>query len=471
MIRLFKQYLRISFLVLAISEVLVFIISIYTSSSLYRLFEEPGIQEDVATQPDYLLLRALTFGTVMFVSLFSMGLYSTNHLRLNTTSILLRVSVSYLLGTLVLTLLFLVSPELYLDRGEYMLSLTISFSLIVSIRLMFIEIVDRNRLKRKILVYGSGKNASHIAEFIQNPAVKTGFKIVGFVHAEGDQDTVHPHMIRTIDGRLVRFAQKRRISEIVVAADDRRQKPQIEQLLECRLRGINVIELPSFFERETKKVRLDLATPGWMIYSDGFKCGTVRDSLKRGFDIGASLMLLLVTWPVMILTALAILLESGWGSSILYRQIRIGKAQQPFAVLKFRSMIENAEKEGEVRWASRSDERITYVGAVIRKFRIDELPQILNVLRGEMSFVGPRPERPEFVKQLSKKIPYYIKRHYVKPGITGWAQLKYPYGDSEKDAREKLQYDLYYAKNYTLFFDLVILIQTVEIVLFGKGAR
>ncbi|MEN8133670.1 MAG: TIGR03013 family XrtA/PEP-CTERM system glycosyltransferase [Pseudomonadota bacterium] len=471
MIRLFKQHYRVPFLILGATEALVFISTVYAASSLYRLYEQAGIQETTATDSDHLLLLALTFCIVMSVSLFSMGLYSTNHLQLSAAGILLRESASYVLGTAVLTLLFYLVPELYLNRAEFLLSLAISFSLIIALRLVFIDIVDTNRLKRKILVYGSGRNASHIAEFIEDPALRPGVKVVAFIHAQGDHDTVDPRMIKTIRGRLAKFAQRRRVSDIVVAVDHRRGNLQTEQLLECRLRGINVIELPSFFERETKKVRLDLITPGWMIYSDGFKHGTMRDGIKKGFDIGVSLMLLLLTWPVMILTAVAILLESGWGSSILYRQIRIGKAQHPFAILKFRSMIGNAEQEGKARWARQNDDRITRVGAVIRKFRIDELPQLFNVLRGEMSFVGPRPERPEFVEQLSLEIPYYLKRHYVKPGITGWAQLKYPYGNSKEDAREKLQYDLYYAKNYTLFFDLVILIQTVEVVLFGKGAR
>ncbi|MCP4410855.1 MAG: TIGR03013 family PEP-CTERM/XrtA system glycosyltransferase [Gammaproteobacteria bacterium] len=471
MIRLFKQHYRVPFLILGAAEALVFILTVYAASSLLRLNQEAGIRETTAIDPDHLLPLALTFCAVMTVSLFSMGLYSTNHLQLSAAGILIRESAGYVLGTAVLTLLFYLVPELNLNRAEFLLSLTISFSLITALRLVFIDIVDKNHLKRKILVYGSGKNASHIAEYIDSPALKSGVKVVAYIHTEGDHDTVDPRMIKTIRGRLAKFAKKRRINDIIVAVDDRRRNQHTEQLLDCRLLGINVIELPSFFERETKKVRLDLVTPGWMIYSDGYKYGTMRDSIKKGFDIGASLILLLLTWPIMILTTAAILLENGWGSPILYRQTRIGKAQHPFEVLKFRSMIENAEQGGKVRWARQNDDRITQVGAIIRKFRIDELPQIFNVLRGEMSFVGPRPERPEFVEQLSLEIPYYLKRHYVKPGITGWAQLKYPYGESTDDAREKLQYDLYYAKNYTLFFDLVILIQTVEVVLFGKGAR
>jgi sugar transferase (PEP-CTERM system associated) len=333
------------------------------------------------------------------------------------------------------------------------------------------DVVDRNRLKRRLLVYGSGVLASHIAKLIEKNSVKSDMKVLGYIHAEGEPDRIDPPMVRHLNEPLVRFAKKRRVSEIVVAVDDRRKVLPVDQLLECRLRGIEVIDLNCFFERETKKLRVDLVTPSWMTFSDGFKRGALREYLKRGFDILASLFLLTITWPVMILSALAILLESGWGSTVFYRQKRVGRAQKPFEVLKFRSMIENAEQNVGVCWADKDDDRVTRVGSVIRKYRIDELPQILNVLRGQMSFVGPRPERPEFVKVLGEKVPYYVKRHYVKPGITGWAQLRYPYGDSDKDAMEKLQYDLYYVKNYSLIFDLVILLQTVEVVLFGKGAR
>jgi len=252
--------------------------------------------------------------------------------------------------------------------------------------------------------------------------------------------------------------------------DDRRRNFPLGELLECRLDGIEIIELVTFLERETGKVHIDVLNPSWLIFGAGFRRDALRRSSERIFDVVASTLLLLGAAPIMLLTALAIIIESGPRAPVFYRQRRVGFRGSEFEVVKFRSMAVDAEKNGAV-WATDNDSRVTRVGTVIRKLRIDELPQILNVLKGDMSFVGPRPERPEFVAQLSESIPYYNERHWVKPGITGWAQLCYPYGASERDAIEKLQYDLYYVKNHSLLFDFMVLAQTAEVVLLGKGAR
>ncbi|MDH3590100.1 MAG: TIGR03013 family PEP-CTERM/XrtA system glycosyltransferase, partial [Gammaproteobacteria bacterium] len=238
---------------------------------------------------------------------------------------------------------------------------------------------------------------------------------------------------------------------------------------DCKLNGIRVSDVLTYFERETGKVKLDLLYPSWMIFSEGFARNRLQTISERVFDIVASVILLLITWPIMLLVAFAVILDDGF--PILYRQERVGFQGHLFEVLKFRSMHVDAEKDGVPQWAASDDERVTRVGRIIRKFRFDELPQIINVLRGDMSFVGPRPERPDFVDQLSQRIPYYRERHCVKPGITGWAQLKYEYGASQQDALEKLQYDLYYVKNHTLLLDLMILLQTAEVVLWRTGAR
>jgi sugar transferase (PEP-CTERM system associated) len=234
---------------------------------------------------------------------------------------------------------------------------------------------------------------------------------------------------------------------------------------------VEITELVSFLERETGKVRLDILNPSWMIFSEGFRQGRVHATLERIFDMVASLALLIPATPVMLLTALAIKLTEGPRASVFYRQVRVGQYGKPFRLLKFRSMSENAEADGKPQWAQKNDNRVTRVGSLIRRTRIDELPHILNVLRGEMSFVGPRPERPEFVAELNERIPYYRERHSIKPGITGWAQLCYPYGSSEQDATEKLQYDLFYVKNHSLLFYIAILVQTVEVIVWRKGAR
>jgi len=234
--------------------------------------------------------------------------------------------------------------------------------------------------------------------------------------------------------------------------------------------GVEVTEVLTFLERETGRVRIDMLNPSWMIFSEGFRRDPLRLFSSRALDLAAGIGVLAASLPFMVLTAIAIRFEDGWRAPVLYAQTRVGLGGRPFRLMKFRSMRQDAESNG-AQWTQSGDPRITKVGAVIRTLRIDELPQVFNVLWGQMSFVGPRPERPEFVEQLAEKIPYYVQRHCVKPGITGWAQLCYPYGSSEQDALEKLQYDLYYIKNNSLLFDVAILIQTAEVVFLGKGAR
>jgi sugar transferase (PEP-CTERM system associated) len=271
------------------------------------------------------------------------------------------------------------------------------------------------------------------------------------------------------DGDLLRFAVRHQVEEIIVAMDDRRQGFPENFLRECRLRGIAVQDIVSFLERESGRVCIELAQPSWLIYSEGFRSNVLRLAVKRAFDLCVAAILIAATAPVMLLTAIAIFLEDR--GPILYSQVRAGKNGRQFRMLKFRSMSVNAEPGAKAIWAQRNDPRVTKVGAFIRRYRIDELPQALNVLLGHMSVVGPRPERPTFVASLSRSIQYYSERHYVKPGITGWAQVRYPYGASETDAREKLGYDLYYVVNHNLAFDLMVLLQTVEIVLLRIGSR
>jgi len=253
--------------------------------------------------------------------------------------------------------------------------------------------------------------------------------------------------------------------------DDRRGNLPIRELLEARLQGIDVIDLLEFLERETGKIRVDLVSPGWLIFSPGFRRSRFRQFAKRTLDFAVSWALLLFSWPILLLAIVAIKIEDGFSAPVFFRQCRVGRGNKEFNIFKFRSMRVDAEKDGKAVWATKNDNRVTRVGNFLRYCRIDELPQVFNVFVGQMSIVGPRPERPEFVNELQKHIPYYAERHVVKPGVTGWAQLKYSYGASEEDAVEKLQYDLYYIKNQSLILDIMIILQTVEVVLWGKGAR
>lgn len=415
--------------------------------------------------------KAVVYTLVLLVAFTAMGLYQ-RHLREGMSGIILRILVGMMLGSVALILAFYLFPQLYMGRGIFIIALVLSFVLLTLLRTIYYQVVDQSGLKRRVLILGTGERAASIERSLRRKSDYRGFRIVGYVHMPGGKETVDREKIFHLDGELVAFALQSDIDEIVIAMDERRRSFPIDDLLECKLEGIEVVDLLNFFEREASKIKLDLLSPSWVIFSEGFRRGILRSFFGRLFDLAASYMLLLVTWPFMLVTAIAILIECrSFRCPILFRQTRVGLNGHVFQVLKFRSMVVDAEKDGKAQWATKNDARVTRVGRFIRKTRIDELPQIFNVLRGDMSFVGPRPERPEFVKDLARKLPYYDERHRVKPGITGWAQMNYPYGSSDRDALEKLQFDLYYVKNHSLMLDLFILLQTVEVVIFGKGAR
>jgi sugar transferase (PEP-CTERM system associated) len=320
-----------------------------------------------------------------------------------------------------------------------------------------------------VLVLGTGSRVARFAEAAKRSKIH---EIVGYVGPQtSDHHIPFLKILPMAEGEsFAKMSEKHRIDEIVVAVRDRRDGGlPLQDLLECKLKGVMVTELTTFFEREYQQIMLDSINPSWMVFGGGFNQGWIRSLVKRAFDLVASLVLVILTLPVMVITAICIILEDGM--PVLYRQERVGQHGRVFSIFKFRSMRNDAERDGTPRWAATHDDRITRVGRIIRTLRIDELPQIINVLRGEMSFVGPRPERPFFVDKLEQQIPYYSTRHSVKPGITGWAQVRYAYGASIEDTVEKLQYDLYYVKNNGMFLDLMTMIATVEVVLWGKGAR
>ena len=357
------------------------------------------------------------------------------------------------------------------DFANFPLKATLIWLVCVSVtRGTFSVTLGRGLLKRRILVLGNGTQAARIAKLVET-GDNEHFIPVSFVEVpnrtiRSPREALDWSAVETDD--LLEMGYRLGASEIVVAADDRRGLP-VRQLLHCKLAGIKVTDFLDFWERETRSVDLDALKPSWFFYSDGFRCGPVDEFLKRAFDILVSSSLLALTLPLLALTACLIKLESP--GPILYRQDRVGLHGRVFTILKFRSMQVDAETDGRPRWAAKGDPRITRVGAIIRKLRIDELAQILNVLRGDMSFVGPRPERPFFVAELAQSIPYYSERHWVRPGITGWAQINFPYGASTEDARRKLTYDLYYVKNRSFFLDVLILLQTVRVIFWNQGAR
>ncbi len=465
-LRVFNHYVRFPFVLLGLIEGSILFLTLFLGI-LLRLHS--GFHEIRVVFESH-WLEGVIYISVMIIAMISSGLYQAR-LREGPFGFLLRLTAAFLLGTVALSVIFYLVPDVFLGRGVLIISISSSFLALTIIRYL-IHKIDPNVFKKRILVLGSGKRALTITE-LRRRSDQFGFTILGYVHLRGEPAVVPQEKIINMDVPLVDYVEKHDIDEIVLAVDDRRKGIPMHELLNCKMRGVDILDVVTFFERETGKIRLDQVHPSWFLFSEGFNHGAGREITKRAFDILASFFLLAITWPFMLVTALAIYLESGckWGIPILFRQVRLGQEGRPFQVLKFRSMIVDAEKSGKAQWATKNDSRITRVGGFIRKTRIDELPQIYNVFRGDMSFVGPRPERPEFVVMLSEKIPYYSERHRVRPGITGWAQLLYPYGSSEKDALEKLQYDLYFVKNHSLFLDILILLQTAEVVLFGRGAR
>jgi sugar transferase (PEP-CTERM system associated) len=469
-LRIFKHYIRAQFLILALVEGAVFIASVYIGTYI-RFSGDFDLVEATNAELQLwpLFPRALMYALIMMGSMIALGLHQAQR-REGFSEVILRFGVSGLIGITGLSVIFYLIPQLYIVRGAFVLSFIVSFLLVAIIRYFFFNIVRKDILKRHILVFGTGARAASINE-LREGTDQNNFYLEGFVHIPGEHDVINSARVIHLDIPLLEFVFNRKVEEIVVAVNDRRKSFPLDELLDCRLSGVDVIEPITFIERETGRVSLELLHPSWMIFSDGFQRSHMRSYLERAFDIFISIAILAVTWPILLATAVAIWLESGARYPVFYKQVRVGQHGAHFNLLKFRSMRVDAEHGGIARWASLNDDRVTRVGRIIRKYRIDELPQIINILRGDMSLVGPRPERPEFVKDLSEKIAYYGERHRVKPGLAGWAQMKYPYGSSEKDAIEKLQYDLYYVKNHSLFLDLYILLQTAEVVLWGKGAR
>jgi sugar transferase (PEP-CTERM system associated) len=336
-------------------------------------------------------------------------------------------------------------------------------------RVLVYRYLDTALFTRRVMVLGAGELAAQV-ERLRRRSDWQDMLLLGYVPVPGEYSTVSPEKLLPLESSLRDLASELRADEIVVAIGDRRRHFPIRDILDCKMAGIQIVDIVGFFERQTGRINIEALNPSSMVFADGIIQAVLKSYVHRGFDIIISLAVLILTLPLMALAALAIWLESGLRGSILYRQTRVGRDGKLFRILKFRSMREDAEKGG-ARWAVADDSRITLVGGIMRKSRIDELPQLINVLKGDMSFVGPRPERPEFVEELVNEIPFYDLRHRVNPGITGWAQICYPYGASREDAKDKLEYDLYYIKNYSLFLDLMILIQTAQVILWGKGAR
>lgn len=327
----------------------------------------------------------------------------------------------------------------------------------------------KSMMRQRVLIFGTGTRAKLVGQTLRRS--DPNVDLVGYYASPNEAEAeVSAWGLLSPETSLTDIVLSQQVDEIVVALTERRGGSMpLRELLDCKLQGVRVVDIATHFEKTLGQIRLDSVSAGWLIFGEGFGQGWVRATIKRIFDIVCASILILLALPVMLLTAILILLESG--GPVLYQQERVGLNGRIFKVVKFRSMRNDAEKDGKPRWATASDDRITRIGRLLRKSRIDELPQLFSVLSGSMSLVGPRPERPYFVDKLTQEIPYFAVRQSVKPGVTGWAQVRYQYGATIEDAAEKLQYDLYYVKNQSLFLDVVILFETVGVVLTGKGAH
>lgn len=462
MIRLFKHYIPNAVLLLALFDLLL-LLAAAEFGWIYRAHQigiEPGAIQTRIPQ-------MVTFAVSLGVAMISVGVYGADALqsiRVATARLLVAIS----LGTIFQSVIFFLVPALTFWRSNLLYAMIAAAVLLFALRVLLGKTLGGQIFKRRIVVLGAGARAERLRQLARRPG--SGFVVVGFV-AMSEANRVIPEAIsRDAIYNLADHVVLLNASEVVLALEERRNALPLKDLLRIKTTGVHVNEISTFLERETGRVDLQSVSPSWLIFSDGFSSGRMLSSMfKRLFDITASLLLLILALPLILLGAIAVKLESK--GPAFYRQRRVGLYGQGFNILKLRSMRIDAEIDGNAVWAEKDDPRITRVGRFIRKVRIDELPQCWSVLKGEMSFVGPRPERPQFVEDLEQQLPYYAERHMVKPGITGWAQINYPYGASIEDSRQKLEYDLYYAKNYSPFLDLLILLQTLRVVLFPDGAR
>ncbi len=417
--------------------------------------------------------------SLLLLSLTALGSYQPA-VRRSASATASRLAIG---GVFALVAIVLTAPlhELFavLDQrvAAYALTVALACGLAWLCRVILLNLPFlRERFKPRATVMGCGNRAALVRAACENTGGAP--RLVSFLlPPAGDAGTSPPSVaaaaarlpVESFPSDLCTTLQAQRIREIVVALDERRRVLPMDQLLLCRMHGIRVIDSDAFLERVTGRIDLMAANQSWLIFSDGFACNRFYDGVRRAIDIVASGGLLILTAPLMLLVALAVKLDSR--GPVIYRQERVGRYGRTFSIYKFRSMVDQAERDGKAVWATTNDPRVTRVGRWIRLTRLDELPQLFNVLKGDMSLIGPRPERPEFVAELCEAIPFYNERHRLRPGITGWAQINHQYASTPEDNRFKTEYDLYYLKNRSIFLDLVILLQTVRIVVFQEGAR
>ena len=478
MFMMFRHHVSVAaFTAMLADMVLCFVAVVLAASTL------AGARSSYPLQLYQVVLTAAHFALIISLMYSFAGLYRPTPIGLLTKA--WRTVIALVVGSYLTYLMLLIVAE-----PEYVKLLIGSALMYCLVGLVFVRgalyFLRHVADTRRVLIVGTGPEAYAVAGDLK-ALKRASNSVIGFYPTSAEAEpgpvqlAVRDSVMGSLEGgalpsarifsreeSIVELVERHRIDQIIVAEREQRGGGvPMDQLLDCRIRGVPVLDLAGFYERAKSEVPIDSLKASWLVYGHGFVQGRARQSAKRAFDIVCSAALLVLASPVMVLAAVAIKLDSR--GPLIYRQERVGLGGRTFWCLKFRSMRTDAERDGVARWAVKNDSRVTRVGSFIRKTRIDELPQLISVLKGEMSLVGPRPERPSFVAQLREQIPFYDVRHSVKPGVTGWAQVRYSYGASLEDARRKHQFDLYYVKNNSLFLDLLVLIETVSVVLFREG--
>jgi sugar transferase (PEP-CTERM system associated) len=426
-------------------------------------------------EPNSLYSLIIFVAVVLFAS-HLMDVYDLDKNR-KKREIIINIMFGTITSFSLLSIAYYLDPDIMLGRGIVLLSLVLFSFFQFCWHACYLAGRNNQRFSQRVLVLGTGALAAQIGDLAASR--KKNLVLAGYtacanaesVSNERERDAIHvpkEQLIGSSNG-LMDAARRSHSDILVVALSERRGVFPLADVLKCKLNGLQIMDAPSFYEFVQGKLMLESITPSWIIFSSGFRTTTIFNMAKRTVDIVLASVGLMITLPFFPLIALAIKLDSH--GPIFFRQIRVGSGETPFLLYKFRTMKQDAETETGAIWAQKNDPRVTRLGRFFRGSRIDEIPQLINVLKGEMSFIGPRPERPEFVEKLKQIIPYYSKRHFIKPGLTGWAQVRYPYGASIEDAVEKLRYDLYYTKNICPFLDTLIFFETIKVVLFGRGGR
>ena len=424
-----------------------------------------GLEEGLVKY-EHIVIRGMSFVLVPILCSFFIELYDQQKNR-GKKEILLRCLIAGVLSLLVLSSIYYIIPETKLWRGNLALSLLVFTTAQFFWHTTHTIFLGLPAFAKRVLILGIGQKAEHIGSMIG--ATNHNYVLAGYIDCPSEALAVPAYQIVGDGESIFEIAQKQRAQKIVISLSEKRGVLPLRDIMNCKLSGIDVLDAPSFYEEVMGKLFIEDTRPSWFIFSDGFRITALKKVYKRFFDIMCSLIGLTIASPLMLIAGILIKVNSS--GPVFFRQVRVGEREKDFVLYKFRTMRQDAEQGTGAVWAKENDTRVTGVGNILRKTRFDEIPQLFNVLKGDMSLIGPRPERPEFVDKLKEIIPYYSERHFVKPGITGWAQVKYQYGASVEDAVEKLRYDLYYIKNLSFFLDMLIVLETVKVVLFGRGSR